>query len=570
MKKIFMAAMAAAMFFSCTSENLNSENGNPPDGKPGPVVVEGIPTYATFNFNLATSNSKAYADFNPLEIVADDVEDSKIGTGDLFLLIFNSTNALEYANVVTNNTHTCLLTSGVKKIFVISNLGANDSDHVLGNLVKTDASLIPANEDASFSFSNMMGGNSNGIGQPGFYALAFNAGTPQKFDNPKTGARTFNVDPLSTRANPGTLGLAMSNTTAYSFVLMPDVSYDEANGTVGLVQREEFGSELYNRFLVKLYFLGAKGRLVANIPGMNQTTAVITDPTYTIKNLAKYTSLVQQATADAMGAISLRKSIYHEKVWGSGTPVQADFDPHIDQASNAVADVELAASVLVPFIFVPENTHAAPLLRGQSSFYALNVTYKPNYIVWDIFFNSTPSQMKVNIKAGGIATYDALDTAGDLMLDSSSDPQYVYVEKSAVIPDSIRFFNDLQTYADWLWMTANELDITDASYLATDAMALLLAAAAGSDPDEVYKVFTNAQSWYRIDMGEGTTPNVAYGVLRGHAYTATVSNITGPGEPEEADLFTDPDQPVEITTNIHVTIQPAEWIPVDQEIPVLN
>ena len=100
-------------------------------------------------------------------------------------------------------------------------------------------------------------------------------------------------------------------------------------------------------------------------------------------------------------------------------------------------------------------------------------------------------------------------------------------------------------------------EMTGGNGYTTGAADALIAAAPYND----YLVFTDAQSWYRLDIGAravGET-NTNYGVLRGKAYTAAITNITGPGLPNEEDLFEEPEKPVDAKTYINVTIEAKGW-----------
>lgn len=519
LNKIFTAALAATILFaSCAKDNGTNNPGN------GQEIDS--PTYATFSFNLS-NGTRAVGEFEPTPQTEAQTNEKKIGTGDLYILVFNATTkALEYKSEVTNAKHTALLTAGQKKIFVLANIGAEGAAaNVQANLKTVDPATLAASSTAATVASSLTVNTST---LDDLYKIAFDAGTPQAYDVVKTGSRTFSVAPLYTLVNAGTLGLPMSNNNAATFTLNANVTKENAELAGTPVEN---GQETYNRFKIVLDYMGAKARMVANPSGFSQTLADISNLKYTVKNLAKYTSLIQNVPA------GVPQSIYHNLVYSS--PTQATFQAHVDQASTANVDVAASATA-APYIYVPENTHAT-LLRGQSSFFALNVTYKPKAIVNTVDFDLLENK----VKCTEVKSYD------DLSIGTGT---YIY-STEVVHGISVDFFRSARVFADAVWMSKNQKPISDGSYSTTDADALV----AGK-----YKTFTNAQSWYRMDIGEGVGVNTIYGVLRGNAYTATVNNITGPGEAKEEDLFEKPEDPVSARTYINVTIEAKDWRPAVQ------
>ena len=549
MKKLFfIAAIAALMMVSCTKEKGTD---GPDDGG-----IKGN-TYASFSFGGV--KTRLVTDFNPANVLENDVNDGLIDVGDLYIIIFNAGGEMEFFAEVDANPYTALVKAGVgKRIFILANMGgaqtaANVNNHLVEDAIN-GSQLGPITVDGL-----------EGLTLAEFYKVAFDAGIPQPFDVTKSSAsRTFSVLPLSTRVAAGTYGLPMSNSNEYTFTFAPNVTEDDAknSGTTPVYQ----GGETNNRFEVQLDYLGAKARLVMNVSTLPQTIANIdqSSATYTIKNLAKYTSLVQNVVSGN------GRSIFHAYNWGTN-PVQSDFQEYFDQASNADY-IEVLTSqekqsdpgAKSHFIFVPENTHQPSLLRGQSSFYAMNLTYKPLFIVESYTWQPLSSSIVYNydewdnVKALGSGNDHGLE-GGDTYI---YDP--VGVENGGEVA---KFFANKQVYADAVYYSGGG---TLAAYNAAAVLAQVWDGTTSSfiAPYDRVKLFKDAQSWYRIDIGSGTSPNITYGVLRGTAYTAIISDITGPGEPTEPDLFIDPEIPVEAVTYINVTIKPATWTHVTQVVPV--
>lgn len=525
---------AAVLLFGCSKDNSNGGKGIP----------EGEKTYATFNFNLG-AKAKGYVDFEPTPQTEDATNEALIGTGDLYILVFNATNkALEYKARVEGNTHTALLTSGQKKIFVLANIA-----NVEGKLQTVDMSDLSA-DGAAATYAGLTEGTTT---LDDFYKIAFNAGTPQAHDINKYNyvddednvERTFSVIPLYTLVDEGTLGLPMSNHNGNIFTLKPGITEDLANTPISdVADIPTYGTEQYNRFKVELDYMGAKARLIADMDAINakQDIAYIDYPRYTVKNLAKFTSLVQNYVAAP-------QSIYHNMNFA----LVSNYAAFVDQASTASANVWPATNVDgddCPYIYVPENTNAN-LLRGQSSFYALNVTYKPNNIVTKVKFNKLTDNVDVIETQSYDNIYNIANAASEGATEYIGDV-YVYVPV-AIEGIPAGFYQSAELLTEAVWMSKYGMDINDpaSTYVYEDAHNALVSGK--------YKSFVNAQSWYRIDIGVGSGSATKYGVLRGNAYTATVNNITGPGVPTEKELFEEPQDPVLARTYINVTIVAKGW-----------
>ena len=596
MKKLLLigAAVAAMIFASCSSE-IGSDTGKGGKGE----ELKGK-AYASFTFNLSSkgANTRAIGEYDPLGVAKDDDADKVIGYDDLYLLIFKDdpTGALEYTakidadgtGITSGHTHTVLLTAGNKKIFVLANLGdaANDNN-VMANLLDGDDTTPVA---ITWDDIENLGTLSD------FESVVFTAGTPQVHYVDKVAtARSFSTLPLSTRVGgTSNLGLPMSNSNQYSFTLTANITEEQAEDTT--ITPSTSGSNSNNRFSIKLDYLGAKARLKfhgdlnlndARPSGTTATNttikAKVSNPTYTIKNLAQYTNLIQNVAVS--GGNADPQSYYHAFNWGAAT--QDVFDPHFDQALNLYTGptaTDYQNGLPVPqtafsdnYIFVPENTHTL-LLNGQSSFYAMHVTYKPQRIVRTVAHNPL-----ANAGAGAIAftaegdwdTLAALAVGNAGRLQDGNKYYYYLAGISGGVENATSgtapaypvayFFANERVFADALWVKANNKPMTDVSYSVAAADALL--AALNSDPEsgEIdYLIFTDASSYYRLDIGEGQGDDTDYGVLRGNAYEATINEIAGPGVPTEPDLFNDPELPVTAKTYINVTIEAADWTVVEQ------
>lgn len=459
------------------------------------------PTHATFKFNIK-NGTKAAADFDPVTIPEQEATDKKIGK--MQLLIFNATTqALEFNEVVTGaTTKTVLLTAGKKKIFVVAN-----SD----KLTAYNTAIDPA--------TFVVGAVNTTLAD--FHALQFDAGAPQKLGAPAT--RTFDFSGLYGQSSSST-GIPMSNTNEITYTLA--VGVDETTATGGTAVNG--GISATNTFNIQLYFMTAKANLKLATGVLNTAAGkpVIKDVQFSIRNLARKTNYVQNVPTAGNP-----QSAYF--TFNGAT--QADFDAEFDYASNISVSLTETAS---DYLYVPENNNAL-LQRGQASYFAIQATYEPE-VHTDAVYN-------INSKV----TY----TTKALAVSGSKD--YIYTTGDVEGIAAGTYYSSVTVFAKDAWIRKNGKAYADADH-SDEAMAIITGA---GNP---YQSFTNATSYYRVDLGAGDGSATEYGVLRSNKYNATINKITGPGVPSEDDLVADSENPVSAKTYISATILPAEWSTVSQ------
>jgi len=525
----FVFGFAFGVLISC-----NKDGGHevPPEPKPEPEPE--TETYATFTINMQNAGTKAFADFNPDMVGDDDASDARIAPGDLYILVFNNDNILEYKAEVDSIPHTALITSGAKRVFVLANLGSTAS-HVMGNLRRVNPETLDAT-DITYADLKVGATTLNDL-----YAIAFDAGTPQGYDVDKSGPRTFSIAPLFTRIDE-THGLPMTNDNRYTFTLNPDVTKIQAE-TPGTPATD--GSETYNRFAINLDYLCAKVRFVMNpevlfIYTTSQGDTLytsdlvdISDPFYTIKNLPKYFSLFPNVLGGPPGRFYYY-SIYQNRVQERYfQELSALFQNHFDKASNAGAQTGDPTYGGVPalteggsFLFVPENPFGGGADLGVSTCVIVNLTYKPKYIIKSVTWDAQRATIDYSYDS-----WDALSAVGANILENGN--QYFYRRGGLTGDDINEYFANKQLLADALWMTTYGDPAAGSGYSADAALELL-----GEIGNHTYQkyiggparfiwTFTDAQSWYRF--------NIHPGVYRGLAYTVVVKQFgyPEPGKPEE-------------------------------------
>lgn len=127
---IFSMGVAALLFAACSNDD--NLMGGPTGNGPEQAVVEGEPTYASFTVKGLAGSGNTRATEAP-----EGEGDNTIGT--VTLLIFNNqTKVLENKFTITSTsstaTGTYLITSGKKRIFAFSNLGAKSGQTAVDGL----------------------------------------------------------------------------------------------------------------------------------------------------------------------------------------------------------------------------------------------------------------------------------------------------------------------------------------------------------------------------------------------------------------------------------------------------
>lgn len=514
MTKFFAMAIAALAIVSCSKEQGGSDNG----GSGGTEL--NTPTYATFKFNIGT---RAVADFDPTTTPAADAADAKIGK--LQLLIFNSaTQALEFnGDMEADQSKTVLLTAGKKKIFVIANSDKLD----LYNTAIDPATFKPGEATSTLSKFNEMN---------------FSAGVPQQITVDQTGDRTFNFSKLYTLSNTtagAEAGLPMSNTNEITYTLKAGVT--EADAKAGTA--EAAGVSETNTFKIQLYYMVAKARLVlaTDVPSTGDLATkkpVIKDVMYSVRNLARVTKYVQNVpTANSP------QSFYYTFKGDTKTAFDAEFD----YASNITVPAPISTTP-GDYLYVPENNNMM-MFRGQASHFAIKATYEPVVI----------SKVEYDLNNKVKYTYSTLATA------DAATKSYIYTTNDVNGIPAGSYFLTLAMLEEAAWMMDKGVPFVENTTNREEAKTMV-ADPTGTKPTVGgdYMSFTDGLSYYRVDLGEGTGAETAYGVLRSNKYDATVNSITGPGVPSEEDLAVEPGNPVSAKTYIHATILPAVWNPIAQ------
>ena len=576
--KLFFAAFAAvALMASCAERD---------DVKKIDENVLKTKTVATFTLNLSNPETKAFANFNPDPKDVAARERSIDGTDVRLVIIDQTASVVEInemfgtAGVATTYTKTVQITAGPKRIYVIANAGPITNTQMNACAVGSSASA--------------------------FEALYYDNSTPQFPWTLKSGTRSFDMTKLYAFAGT-TAGLPASNSDMYTYEMQAGISATTSSSNPGGLSQVVSGyniTQTNNNFNIDLTYMVAKARLgyastATSHVELGVTIANISNINYSVQNLARYTKYIQHVAGN------LPQSWYYGKTFTTPyatalttTYTTNDYLYHFDSGLNAnlpaAAVTGTYPSYTFPtpaapntsyYVYVPENNNNTGLTWGQASLYAINTHYKPVKIVTAVGFepSATPKLLLTQT-----ASYPS-PSIGYVYLRQDITGSNGVIEKGTC-------FETVALMQQAAWLTTYADNITgggwDPAYLTAPTQSAQILALTGTCPPSAvpaqlpesptpvygYYVFSvpnagdcTGGNWYRVAIGDPANTNAyyKYGVFRGKAYSGVLTGFSGPGVPYEWMLHSDPDSPVDATTNVTVTVTINDWTPVVQIIPVL-
>jgi len=620
-KSIIAAFAAVAMFAACSETALNEDGTKTKEGS----VVK---TTATFTLNLKQPGTKGLnydPDPDALDVNQIAANEKFINPADVRLMIFDEVSQIlefngkfDMANPKTvdaafpdNSTAktTVIVTTGNKKIFIFANAGGiTGFDAMFAGFTEGVTTLTAFYNTAVFN-----------AGTPQYVPFV---------DKTSAATRTFDITQLYTQRLVGgtTYGLPASTTNMFSYKLLADVLGSASIPMVGQPPQSYAGnvvSQDNNHFQIGLVFMVSKARLLHNsaITGasFNPNFSIASNSiNYAIHNLARHTSYVLQTQQTSPFAAL---SWYNGKIWtGSATglttvaPTPSPAVPtnhylyEFDGANTA--NVTCFATGTTPdpkWLYLPETANGTKITKGECPYYAIVLDYQPKHVIHSFSWDG----------AVGVQ-YNASNQAPitDAMF---ADRNYVLLRHTITGPKGTLAENTcyktlalLQQMA-WLCVhgsvtdlyvpgdpgkTLNPLlptkldeanDLIGITPPAIPTYAELLAFPFDASKYGYY-VYTAAKSWYRANIGGvisspqptgfGPYPPAwpandpvpywysipEYGAVRGIAYDATITDVTGPGVPFEWMLDTDKPEPVKAETNITVVVKIIDWIHANQNV----
>lgn len=498
-----MAAIVAAGFTACSDETtpIIDEEGN---GIEQPGVESGEGTAATFTFKEGLS-SKA---------LVNDATEGDASIDSFRVVIYKRPNAGVISSSATpeidtlvmgNGAATIFMTSGLKKIFVVANPN----------------SQIDASGKKSF--------------------LTYGDFTKNMVDV------TLKLDDIKHVLNNGAPNggkfLLSNGLDACDYKLDPGVSVPESQ-TAGNNNNIEISVK---RALAKL---------------------IITQTSYA----------TPKETEDKKGFVSaaewrmwnLNKDIFTTQNFANGKV----FSPHADALATTFPTFfgrKVGLTAADNFITVINSTGVQPALKsgyyyitenvpatakeGNATFAAIRATFKPadgEFIKTVDAFNNATSAFGMTTGAGFTAgnTFWRLDS---IALDANGS-LFQNLEQGLI-------FSDIKEVKRLLYHFVYKTHAT----LATDIEVTAADAAISAELDKFFTTYASGVCFYRLNIGEGTTGNIKYGVERNSYYWANIDGYAGLGVNTEDKLIEDEDKDLEGTTNLTVTIKVLPWNPVSSD-----
>ncbi|MDR1859628.1 MAG: fimbria major subunit [Bacteroidales bacterium] len=558
MKKIYLLTaliiLGIAGLPSCVENDVSQQSS-------GSQLTERETTQASFTL-IPTPSTRAVTDFRSDTLsgsTADEATQANLVASDLKLLIFDvQSDVLEIKqNFTTTSTITVLVKVGPKKIFVIGNV-ASLADKVGGGTFNSKYTALTVGTTTLTQFR----------------AMNFDAGVPQLYSiNKASSSRTFDLHVLAQPAGGGG-GLPVSNTEEITYDIEPDISAAQSQVPPG----SNSGSSANNHFNIYLVYMTAKAKVdflttaVGNVAGgtafvyMGGPTPPTGEPPYyphwTVKNLAKHTHYVQHFSGSPQS--------YNYNFTGNNA---ADFAAEFDTGNNLDRRITAAIPTADPtdadtyrkhYVVTPENNSSKgnAIQRGQSSFYAIRLTFLPKEYIEDV--NGGMSNNTFSATISPTAT-----TFSNPMTEAPKS--YLYLRKGIGLSQYLQaetYWKDTVALFKAYWhekhynamsntWTGSPTQVTQAR---SEFLADIVTVMGNGNRDEIYFVY-KGWNYYRIDIGEALGGGgMKYGVLRGNKYYATISNVTGPGYPEERYLYERPTDPVESYTYLTVDISVSPWV----------
>lgn len=451
---LMVAAAAAVMFTSCSNET--SEEGL--EGQGG-VTAQ---TYATFTFKIDGVSTTRAVETDGSEPAEGNSGTQKINS--IRFMIFNeSTGVCEVNDKITSPTSASYLVSaGTKKIYALANMTTE---------METLLDAYTANGNTKFHLDFL----------------------EEYFDAKEANKVGFSLLGLynATGAFP------MSSTSGTTYTLAPNIKKEAA--TDGLSSASPSGTSPTNSFSISIGYMLSKVKVGVK---SGITTANFADAKFSVRNVARKTSLVQKIIGG------------NEYSWYSGKEVLSLYETDFDRTSVPLVSVPTTGFSQTS-VYVAENNNSN-ITTGQASYVALNCEYKPQVVVaptgWPLTKATNPSE----------ATYYMLTQ------------EYKFGERSIPAGTCFQNIQDVVLAIKYMISPLDPTAVTEEQWNAVVGTTTIKNQ--GSKNVVTVATYTGAQSYYRINLGVGNGASTKYGVVRGNIYQVTVNAITSPGYPSVTGL----------------------------------
>ncbi|MDR1499383.1 MAG: Mfa1 family fimbria major subunit [Tannerellaceae bacterium] len=515
MKKTFkycfmLGAVLLAGLTGCSKEVIidGDTTGKEIDGK------EGVSTYATFNFVINGADTKAS------DMIDDVSETDKIS--DIRLIIFKTGAATtcEVNEVYDASTtgwdakksKTVQLTSGTKRIFVITNALKNKS---VNSLVDTTAVVVGKTTLAQF------------------YDVTYDLGTVSN-------NVLADINKIKDVINK-TDGYVMSNTLSAksSFLLRGGIGMDES--------REGKNGEKENNFSIQIQRTVAKACVFykeSKVLNTTDKTGTLSALKYTFQNVNRALHPFQKFASDMVDpAGNMPHSPYYSLAAGAA---QVTYDTTYFSGYN-FADVTTKDEKC---FYITENTSETPR-NGTTTYAAIESVFLPKkgMVADTCAFNKT------------LGAFEKVTFNKNDMTTAATLYKLVDVGNVKGVPANIFFTDKTLAYTTAYCIKngkADGFDISKIDELKWD----------GATGKGYIVEYAGGKSYHRLNIGENNAPNFIPGVKRNNVYQANITSFAGIGVPNIKDLNKDPDKPIGQKTHVTATISVLSWskVPTDHEL----
>jgi hypothetical protein len=495
------AAALLAGLTACTKEEFITDGTNNGGGN----EVEGVSTYATFNFVINGATTRA------TNMIDDGSEIDKVK--DIRLIIFKTgaSTACEVNEIYNSNatdwdekkSKTVQLTSGTKRIFVITN-------------TESQANLIKCLDTTSI----VVGKTS--LSQ--FYDIMYDLGATNQ-------NKLANIDKLSGLVDK-TNGYVMSNTISSksSFVLRGGVGLDESRK--GKAQENNFDIEIQRTVAKASVYYGS-----ASVLETMDKTGTLTDLNFTFQNVNRSLYMFQKFASDAVDpSASTPRSPYYS------LPVATTVATYDTTYYSDYNFIKMGEKVDKNF-YVTENTSETPR-NATTTYAAIKSVFLPKkgMVVESFVFNNLLNSFTT------VTTSTADATAAKTLY------RLVDVGTSTGIAANVFFTDSVIAYKAAYCIdkkTDVGFDIKNVSGLRWDGSKGYIVS------------YPGGVSYHRLNIGENNAPNFIPGIKRNHVYNAKITSFSGIGVPDVKDLNKDPDKPIGQKTHVTATISVVKWVSVN-------
>ncbi|MDR1555672.1 MAG: Mfa1 family fimbria major subunit [Tannerellaceae bacterium] len=500
-KYLMSAAVLVAGFAGCSREVITDVN------IPGGNVKEGVPTYATFNFVVSGSNTKA-AKMSNDKAEKDSITDIRLiifKTGASIVCevnkVYNESDLSAPNAWDKNKSKTVQLTSGKKRIFVITN--AEKRTNIKDLLVKIQEGTTTLSQ---------------------FYDIVYQLGSFNQ-----TGLADINGMKELIHATDGYI---MSNPAGSnsSFDLEGGVSLEDSRNN----KKNSFEISIQRTIgKVAVYYDGA------DVLKTLDKVGTVIKPEYTIRNVNSAAYLFQKFASDAVDPTqntNIPRSPFYSLA--AGAPYDSiyynDFD-FIPMTSDKGAEK----------IYVTENTSENP--RNATTTYAAVragfIPYK-NMIIESYVYNElTNAFSQITNPSSELASPQTLYRLVDIGTSTGIASNIYFTDKEKAYKAAYLIKNK----------SANGFDINKTAELDWDGTKGYIVE------------YPSGISYYRLNLGEDVSGSFLLGIRRNYAYLAKITSFAGAGMPKLEDLDKDPEKPIGQKTHVTATIKITPWTDVSSD-----